>query len=110
MNTVHNEKDLKNIATESAGVRHLVMVSKPLIQNSEIFLTLTVADYGGECILYPLKNIDDYHVIAHLMFKLSSDENRIITVSAVITDDGDKLYFTKWNFCTNQKTCYNGFE
>ena len=87
---------------KSSLARLLVIISHPRVENSEMLLTLNIKDWDEYySFFYPLKDIDNYQLMVHIMFKLSADPNRELLATAEMNINEKnplKLNLSKWKF------------
>lgn len=98
MPVIEEEKGVAAVDCE----RHLVLISKPRVDNCKMLVMLNIRDWDqSHGFYYPLENIDCKAVMIHVMWKLSGDESQVITTSAemdILSKNCEHLNLRNWRF------------
>lgn len=90
------------LASDSLLTRHDIIISKPIVRNGKMFVTILCKDWDKDLgFLYNIDLIDNKKLYCHIVWKLSIYENYCIYASALLNlneKDATKLFLTDWRF------------
>jgi hypothetical protein len=85
-----------------SSVYHEILISNPRVDKGKMLIVLNIKDWDEHfCFYYPVSSIDHYHLMVHVIWKLSGDDQYIIRARAhmdIDQRDPEKLNIRNWNF------------
>lgn len=88
--------------SENEQKYHEILISNPRVDDAKMLVSLNIKDWDEFfCFYYPVSSIDNYHLMVHVIWKLSGDDKYVVKAKAKMNiDERDisLLNIRNWDF------------